>query len=114
MEILRRSAGGNGFSSYSGLPGLQTEIAPTATFEGDNTVLLLQTARFLVKEFELLEKGKIGEVSGLVKGFGQMVGRKEFGVELKSGKCLDCPENLCAIFRNNAYQTIVAAVKKLK
>ena len=34
MEILRRSAGGHGFSSYSGLPGIQTEIAPAATYEG--------------------------------------------------------------------------------
>jgi acyl-CoA oxidase len=34
MEILRRSAGGHGFSSYSGLPQLQTEIAPSATYEG--------------------------------------------------------------------------------
>lgn len=34
MEVLRRSAGGHGFSSYSALPGLQTEIAPTATYEG--------------------------------------------------------------------------------
>ena len=31
-EVLRRSAGGHGFSSYSGLPGIQTEVSPTATF----------------------------------------------------------------------------------
>lgn len=34
MEVLRRSAGGHGFSSYSGLPQLQTESSPTATYEG--------------------------------------------------------------------------------
>jgi acyl-CoA oxidase len=34
MEILRRSAGGHGFSSYSGLPQIQIEISPTATYEG--------------------------------------------------------------------------------
>lgn len=34
MEVLRRSAGGHGFSSYSALPGLQTEVAPSATYEG--------------------------------------------------------------------------------
>ena len=31
MEILRRSAGGHGFSQYSGLPGLIGELSPTVT-----------------------------------------------------------------------------------
>lgn len=57
MEVLRRSAGGHGFSSYSGLPMIQTEIAPTATYEGENSVLLLQTARFLNKELSSAKKG---------------------------------------------------------
>lgn len=58
MEVLRRSAGGHGFSSYSGLPGIQTEVSPTATYEGENTILLLQTARFLIKALNSVKKGK--------------------------------------------------------
>lgn len=32
LEVLRRAGGGHGFSTYSGIPGLQTELAPTFTF----------------------------------------------------------------------------------
>lgn len=108
METLRRSAGGHGFSSYSGLPGLQSDIAPTATFEGENTVLLLQTARFLVKE----GLGK-KEVSGLMKGFVGLE-TKPMAVKVASQTDLDSPKILCEIFRNNAHQAILAAVHKLK
>lgn len=34
IEILRRAAGGHGFSMYSGLPALLSELGPTPTFEG--------------------------------------------------------------------------------
>lgn len=34
IEILRRAGGGHGYSYYSGIPGLQTELMPTFTFEG--------------------------------------------------------------------------------
>lgn len=34
IEILRRACGGHGFSMYSGLPGLLSEIGPTPTYEG--------------------------------------------------------------------------------
>lgn len=34
IEILRRSMGGHGFSSYSGLPGIIGELSPTPTYEG--------------------------------------------------------------------------------
>lgn len=34
IEILRRAGGGHGYSLYSGLPQLLTELGPTPTFEG--------------------------------------------------------------------------------
>ena len=34
LEIVRRAAGGHGYSSYSALPTLQLEVVPTYTFEG--------------------------------------------------------------------------------
>ena len=34
IEIIRRAGGGHGFSSYSGVPMLLTEVAATYTFEG--------------------------------------------------------------------------------
>lgn len=44
-----RSTGGHGYSSYSGLPSLIADYAVNQTWEGDNTVMSLQTAQYLIK-----------------------------------------------------------------
>ena len=44
-EVLRMSCGGHGYSQASGFPSLYVDSTPTCTYEGENTVLLLQTAR---------------------------------------------------------------------
>ncbi|XP_048345794.1 peroxisomal acyl-coenzyme A oxidase 2-like isoform X2 [Sphaerodactylus townsendi] len=49
VEVCRRACGGHGYSLLSGLPSLFTKVVASCTYEGENTVLLLQTARFLVK-----------------------------------------------------------------
>ena len=49
IESCRVSCGGHGYSLSSGFPYLYQEACPSLTYEGDNTVLLLQTARYLVK-----------------------------------------------------------------
>ena len=49
IESCRLSCGGHGYSLSSGLPYIFYQAAPSVTYEGDNTVLLLQTARYLVK-----------------------------------------------------------------
>ncbi|ESP01292.1 hypothetical protein LOTGIDRAFT_212832 [Lottia gigantea] len=48
-ERCRMACGGHGFSQASGFPKLYVNITPAATYEGENTVLLLQTARYLTK-----------------------------------------------------------------
>ncbi|XP_028907494.1 peroxisomal acyl-coenzyme A oxidase 2 isoform X1 [Ornithorhynchus anatinus] len=50
-EICRRACGGHGYSLLSGLPSLVTKVMASCTYEGENTVLYLQTARFLLKNF---------------------------------------------------------------
>ena len=49
IESCRVSCGGHGYSLSSGFPYIYTSASPSLTYEGDNTVLLLQTARYLVK-----------------------------------------------------------------
>lgn len=49
IESCRVSCGGHGYSLSSGFPYIFYQAAPSVTYEGDNTVLLLQTARYLVK-----------------------------------------------------------------
>ncbi|XP_068940340.1 peroxisomal acyl-coenzyme A oxidase 2 [Petaurus breviceps papuanus] len=50
-EICRRACGGHGYSLLSGLPFLVTKVTASCTYEGENTVLYLQTARYLVKSY---------------------------------------------------------------
>lgn len=45
VEICLRACGGHGYSSLSGLPSLYTKIIASCIYEGENTILLLQTAR---------------------------------------------------------------------
>ena len=48
-EDARRLCGGHGFASISGLPELVTMVFAATTFEGENYVMYLQTARYLIK-----------------------------------------------------------------
>lgn len=50
-EICRRACGGHGYSKLSGLPTLVTQVTASCTYEGENTVLYLQVARFLMKSY---------------------------------------------------------------
>ncbi|XP_023571481.1 peroxisomal acyl-coenzyme A oxidase 2 isoform X2 [Octodon degus] len=49
VELCRRACGGHGYSKLSGMPSLATYLLASCTYEGENTVLYLQVARFLVK-----------------------------------------------------------------
>ncbi|XP_006041428.2 peroxisomal acyl-coenzyme A oxidase 2 isoform X1 [Bubalus bubalis] len=51
VEQCRRACGGHGYSKLSGLPSLLTRVTASCTYEGENTVLYLQTARFLIKSY---------------------------------------------------------------
>lgn len=48
-EAARRCCGGHGYSQLSGLPGVFASYVQNVTWEGDNNVMCLQTARFLLK-----------------------------------------------------------------
>jgi acyl-CoA oxidase len=50
IDQLRQTTGGHGFMMSSGLPLLQCNYTPAATYEGENYLLTQQTARFLLKQ----------------------------------------------------------------
>jgi hypothetical protein len=52
IDTCRQACGGAGFSAHSGLPGLQVDYAPNTTYEGDNTVMLHQAARLIMKTWK--------------------------------------------------------------
>jgi len=49
LDKARRSCGGAGYQSNSGFTELASAGSPIPTYEGDNTVMLLQSARFVFK-----------------------------------------------------------------
>lgn len=57
LERCRLACGGHGFSHYSAFPSLQAEMQANCTLEGENTVMYLQVARYLLKLFEKLSRG---------------------------------------------------------
>jgi len=49
IEILRRSCGGHGYANSSGLPHMYRNVVAGCTYEGENTVMYLQSAGVLIK-----------------------------------------------------------------
>ncbi|GJQ68204.1 hypothetical protein Trydic_g10752 [Trypoxylus dichotomus] len=52
VEICRLACGGHGYMSCSSLPVTYGLVTAMITYEGENTVLFLQTARFLMKAWQ--------------------------------------------------------------
>ncbi|XP_019100773.1 PREDICTED: putative peroxisomal acyl-coenzyme A oxidase 1.2 [Camelina sativa] len=59
IEECRKLCGGHGYLWCSGLPELFVVYVPACTYEGDNVVLQLQVARFLMKTVSQLSSGKV-------------------------------------------------------
>ena len=49
VEEARRTCGGAGYQSNSGFTAMFAGVSPIPTYEGDNTVMLGQASRFLMK-----------------------------------------------------------------
>jgi len=57
IETCRLACGGHGYHMFSGLPELLHDFLPQVTGEGANPVLLLQTGRYLLRQYEILQNG---------------------------------------------------------
>ena len=57
-DELRSSCGGAGFHVASGLVTGFTDHAPLSTFEGVNTLMSQQSARYVIKQVKKTKKGK--------------------------------------------------------
>jgi len=58
MEICRKACGGHGYSMFSGIIEAYQNYLPAQTYEGENTVLYMQTARYLIKNIRNARRGK--------------------------------------------------------
>ena len=60
IDKCRQSCGGHGYSSYSNFPGMYADFAVQCTWEGDNTILSLQSGRYLVAAWgDVLKKKRL-------------------------------------------------------
>ena len=57
METARRALGGHGYSRFSGCVDSMLNFVPAMTYEGENIVLFLQTARYLIKQVKKMSTG---------------------------------------------------------
>jgi acyl-CoA oxidase len=58
VEVCRLACGGHGYLNSSGFNDIFKMATAAQTYEGENTVLLLQTARFLIKAWKQGLKGE--------------------------------------------------------
>ncbi|XP_061864095.1 peroxisomal acyl-coenzyme A oxidase 2 isoform X2 [Colius striatus] len=98
VEICLRACGGHGYSMLSGLPSLYTNILASCIYEGENTILLLQTARFLVKCLKAVSTGQPVPPS------------VTYLAAVKPGKCpaKNKSDFLCSDIYTEAYQHMAA------
>lgn len=57
VETCRLACGGHGYMTCSNLPTTYGLVTAMCTYEGENTVMLLQTARYLMKSWQILIDG---------------------------------------------------------
>ena len=58
VELCRRACGGHGYLASAGFSDVYKTSTAAQTYEGENTVLLLQTARYLIKAWGQALKGE--------------------------------------------------------
>ncbi|KAL8594946.1 hypothetical protein ACOMHN_038743 [Nucella lapillus] len=58
VEVCRLACGGHGYSLASGLPKIYVDVTPACTYEGENYVMILQTARYLLKSMTAFQQGE--------------------------------------------------------
>jgi hypothetical protein len=74
-------------------------------------VLLLQSARFLIKSLNSIKKGK--SLSELISFFEQVSKAPTLEIKIESSKEFSCPEIIRKIFMNHAYFKVNAANDRL-
>jgi acyl-CoA oxidase len=76
-EEARQTLGGHGYSSYSAIGDIANDFLVNCSWEGDNTVLSQQTARYLLKALQSVMMSKpLGPSVGYLSELPNLVGAK--------------------------------------
>ncbi|XP_069105551.1 peroxisomal acyl-coenzyme A oxidase 1-like [Argopecten irradians] len=106
IEECRMACGGHGYSHASGLPKIYVDLTPGCTYEGENTVMMLQTARYLMKCFAQVERGE--KLPGFVSYLSTNLSTKS---SMTSDVTLDCLVNA---YEHRAARMIQTAALRIK
>ncbi|KAI3522324.1 hypothetical protein L1887_00014 [Cichorium endivia] len=110
IEECRKLCGGHGYLVSSGLPELFAVYIPACTYEGDNVVLLLQVARFLVKTVsELGHKKPVGTTAYMGRAAALM--QNNCGIQ-SAGEWLN-PDAIVEAFEARAARMAVSCAQRL-
>ncbi|XP_069106386.1 peroxisomal acyl-coenzyme A oxidase 1-like [Argopecten irradians] len=108
IEECRMACGGHGYSHASGLPKIYVDLTPGCTYEGENTVMMLQTARYLMKCFAQVERGE--KLPGFVSYLSTNLSTKS---SMTSDVTLDCLVNAYEHRATRMIQTAALRIKNL-
>lgn len=110
IEQCRQACGGHGYSAYTGLAGMYSDFAVQCTWEGDNTILTLQSGRYLISSFREAAKGKklspgVGYLNNLSSLIGKKCAVKSNEEILNPDVIIDGWQVVCAnVVRNSAHE----------
>ncbi|XP_060068142.1 peroxisomal acyl-coenzyme A oxidase 1-like [Ylistrum balloti] len=105
IEVCRMACGGHGYSHASGLPKIYVDLTPGCTYEGENTVMMLQTARYLMKCYAKVESGE--KLPGFVSYLNTDLSAKSC---LTADVTLDC---LLQAYEHRATRMVHVAAKNM-
>ncbi|KAG8519380.1 Peroxisomal acyl-coenzyme A oxidase 1, partial [Galemys pyrenaicus] len=115
IEACRMACGGHGYSHCSGLPNIYVNFTPTCTFEGENTVMMLQTARFLMKSYDQVRSGKL--VGGMVSYLNDLPSQRIQPQQVAVWQAMvdiSSPDGLTEAYRLRAARLVEIAAKNLQ
>lgn len=111
IEECRKLCGGHGYLCSSGLPELFAVYVPACTYEGDNVVLLLQVARFLMKTVAQLGSGK--QLPGTIAYMGKAEHLMQSSCSVQKAEDWSNPDVVIEAFEARALRMSVACAKSL-
>mmetsp|Transcript_21333 Transcript_21333/g.69047 ORF Transcript_21333/g.69047 Transcript_21333/m.69047 type:complete len:384 (+) Transcript_21333:910-2061(+) len=101
IETCRVACGGHGFLSVANFAHTLTNYMPMVTYEGENHVLMLQTARFLLKEGRAAANGATS-----FPGMVSYLSADRHRARLDEGASLRDPETLVSILAYRAARRV--------
>ncbi|KAI9290823.1 acyl-CoA oxidase [Neoconidiobolus thromboides FSU 785] len=104
VEIARRTLGGHGYLASSNMPNLVNTTVASMTYEGDNSLLTQQTARYLVKQYKKIIN-RDEDIDYIVKEFKDIKAEKSKVSVISSSLELN-PTSLIQLFSSRLYSQL--------